>query len=96
MDYRIYADRVKIFDAYLIPKDRFETELNVIRYFHPTCRLWKRSVGSIRREWASHVLAYSLGIRRDKTADLDLDYEPKWYHNFAYWVVGNIALLVIK
>lgn len=96
MDYRIFGDRVKIYDAYLVPKGRFESEMNVIREKHPTCRLWKRSMGSLRREWAGHVLAYNLGIRRDKTADCDLDYEPKWYHNLAYWVVGNIALLVIR
>lgn len=96
MKYKIYGDRVKIYDAYLVPKDRYESELNVIRYFNPTCRLWKRSVGSIRREWASHVLAYSIGIKRDKTADVDLDYEPKWYQNLAYFVVGTIALWVIK
>lgn len=96
MKHKIYGDRVKLFDSYMVSKTRFETELNVIRYLHPTCRLWKRSIGSLRREWAAHNLAYSLNIRRDKTTDVDFDYEPKWYHNFAYWVVGNIALLVIK
>ena len=96
MDYRIFADRVKIFDAYLVPKARFEPELNVIRYFHPTCRLWKRSIGSLRREWAAHTLAYNLGIKRGRTADVDLDYEPRWYHNLLYGIVGTIALAFIK
>ena len=96
MDYKIFGDRVKIFDAHLVPKARYEPELNVIRYYHPTCRLWKRSIGSLRREWAAHVLAYNLGIRRDKTADVDLDYEPRWYHNLFYGVAGTIALLFIK
>lgn len=96
MKYKIFGDRVKLYDSCFVHKDKFEIELNVIRYNHPTCRLWKRSIGSLRREWAAHVLAYNLGIKRDKTADADLDYEPKWYHNLAYWVVGNIALWVIK
>ena len=96
MDYRIFADRVKIFDAYLVPKARFEPELNVIRYFHPTCRLWKRSIGSLRREWAAHTLAYNIGIKREQTADVDLDYEPRWYHNLLYGIVGTIALAFIK
>lgn len=96
MKYKIYGDRVKLIDSCFVHKDRFELEMNVIRYNHPTCRLWKRSIGSIRREWAAHVLAYNIGIKRDKTADCDLDYAPKWYHNLAYWVVGNIALWVIK
>lgn len=96
MKYKIYSDRIKIFDAYLVPKASYTRELDKIRNLHPSCRIWKRSVGNIRREWASHVLAYNLGINPVKTADCDLNYEPKWYENLAYWVVGNIALLVIK
>lgn len=96
MKYKILGDRVKLFDSYLIPKARYEKELNQIRYLHPTCRLWVRSIGSLRREWAAHSLAYSLGIRREKTADADLNYEQSWYVKLAYWVIGTIALWVIK
>ena len=96
MKYRIYGDRVKLFDSYLVSKKKFEIELNVIRYNHPTCRLWKRSIGSLRREWAAHNLAYFLGINREKTASVDLDYEPRWYHRLLYGVVGMVALLFIK
>ena len=96
MRYRIYGDRVKLFDSYLIPKSKYSRELGMIRNLHPTCRLWHRSEANIKREWAAHSLAYSLGINPVKTADCDLNYEPKWYENLAYWVVGNIALLVIK
>lgn len=96
MKYKIFGDRVKLIDSCFIHKADFDRELNKIRNLHPSCRLWFRSDANIKREWAAHVWAYSLGIRRDKTADCDLDYEPKWYHNFTYWVVGNIALLVIK
>lgn len=97
MEYRVLGNRVKLLDSYLVPKERFEVELNAIRYMTPDYPIWHiRSMGSMRREWATHNLLYSLGIRRDKTADVDLDYEPRWYHNLAYWVVGNIALLVIK
>lgn len=96
MKYKIYGDRVKLFDSYLVPKKKFSRELGMIRNLHPSCRLWKRSEGNIRREWASHNLAYSLGINRAKTIDVDLDYEPKWYHNLFYWITGNIALLFIK
>ena len=96
MKYRIFGDRVKLYDSCFVPKARFEVELNVIRYNHPTCRLWKRSIGSLRREWAAHNLAYSLGIFQSRTESVDLDYEPKWYHNLLYGVVGTIALLFIK
>ena len=96
MKYKIYGDRVKLIDSCFVRKDRFELEMNVIRYNHPTCRLWKRSIGSIRREWAAHVLAYNIGIKRKSTKDVDLDFTQKWYVKLAYFVVGTIALLVIK
>lgn len=96
MKYKILGSRVKLRDSYLVSKSNFQRELDKIRNLHPTCRIWKRSDANIKREWAAHVLAYNLGIKRDKTADADLDYEPQWYHNLAYFIVGNIAWLFIK
>jgi len=96
MKYKIHGDRIKLIDSWSVPKANFQKELDKIRNLHPTCRIWKRSDRNIIREIAAHNLAYALKIRRDKTKDTDLDYEPRWYHNLAYWVVGNIALLVIK
>ena len=96
MKYKIYADRLKLFNSYLVSKSDFETELNVIRYMNPVCPLWVRSIGSLRREWAAHNLAYNLWINTEKTKDVDFEFEPKWYHNLLYWITGNIALLFIK
>ena len=96
MRYKVYADRLKLFRSCDVPKAKFSKELNSIRNLHPSCRLWGRSEGSLRREWATHNLAYSLGINREKTTDCDLEYEQKWYKKLAYGIVGTIALLVIK
>ena len=96
MKYRIYSDRVKLYWSCLVRKGEFGRELDGIRNLHPSLPLWRRSDGSLRREWAAHVLAYDLGIRRDKTADTDLEYEPKWWMSLFYFVVGGIALAVIK
>ncbi len=96
MKNKILADRVKLIDSYLVSKKKMGRELQSIRNLHPACPLWQRSEGSLKREWASHNLAYILGIRRSKTKDCDLNYTPKWYHNLAYGVVGTIALAVIK
>lgn len=96
MKYKILADRVKLIDSYLVSKKKMGRELQSIRNLHPACPLWQRSEGSLKREWASHNLAYILGIRRSKTADCDLNYETKWYHNLIYGVVGTVALWVIK
>jgi hypothetical protein len=96
MRYKIYADRIKLLDSSFVRKSMFRTEIERIRSLHPTCRLWIRSDNSIRREWAAHNWAYSLGIKRDKTADVDLDFEQKWYVKLGYFIMGSIALLIIK
>ena len=96
MNYKIYADRLKLFNSHLVPKSDFEIELNVIRYMNPTCPLWQRTIGSLRREWGAHNLAYSLGIKRNKAADVDLNFEQEWYEKLGYFIVGSIALFVIK
>ena len=96
MKYKILGDRVKLFDSYAVSKKTFTKELNSIRNLHPACLLWNRSESSLRREWAAHNLAYALGINRDKTKDADLNFEQKWYEKLGYFIVGSIALLVIK
>ena len=96
MKYKIYATRIKLFDSYLVPKADYAKELGKIRNLHPSCRIWGRSEGSIRREWAAHSWAYKHNINREKTGDVDLEYEPKWYMNLFYGIVGTIALWLIK
>lgn len=96
MKYKILADRVKLMDSYLVSKKKMGRELQSIRNLHPSCGLWQRSEGSLKREWASHNLAYALGIKQEKTKDCDLNYEQNWYVKLAYGVVGTIALWVIK
>ena len=96
MKYKIYNDRIKLIGSCFIPKSKFKNELDRIRNLHPTCRLWKRSDTSIKREWATHNLAYEMGIKKDNTADADINFEQKWYEQVGYAVVGSIALLLIK
>lgn len=96
MKYKILWNRVKLIDSYLIKKANFYPELCKIRALHPSCRLWKRSEMSIMREWAAHNWAHALGVNRKKTKDADLNFEQKWYEKLFYFVIGSIALLVIK
>lgn len=96
MKYKVYDNRVKLLDSYLIPKEKYGRELRFIRNLHPNIPLWNRSEASMRREWALHTLVYNLGIKRSKTKDCDLNFEDKWYVKLAYGVVGTIALWVVK
>lgn len=96
MKYRIFNDRVKLYGSCFVPKDDFRSELGRIRNLHPDCLLWKRSEGSLVREWAAHNWACSFGIKPEKTTDVDLEFEPKWYVSVLYFVVGSLAFLFIK
>ena len=96
MTFKILHDRLKLVGSHEVPKGKFGSELRKIRSLHPACPVWGRSEKSLIHEWASHYLAYVLGIRRTKTADCDLNYEIKWYLRLAYDIVGTIALWVIK
>ena len=97
MTFRVFSDRIKIYDSCEISKRNFHESLFAAFALWPTCPLWgKRSERSLKREWAAHNLAYSLGIKRDKTKDVDLNFEQKWYVELMYFIVGTIALWLIK
>ena len=96
MKYKVYDNRVKLIDSYLVPKAKFGRELTSIHNLFPSLPLWGRSDRSMRCEWATHNLLYSLGIKRDKTKDCDLNFSLPWYMKFTYAVVGTLALLIVK
>ena len=96
MRYKVYANSIKLIGSCYVSRIDFSKELQRIRNLHPNLELWKRSDRALKCEWATHNLCYNLGIKRDRTADVDLNFKHKWYMNLAYWIVGNIALLVIK
>ena len=97
MKCKVYDNRLKLIDSYACPKDKYVRELRRIRNLHPSLPLWIcRSEAAMRREIATHTLLYDLGVKRSKTADCDLAFKEKWSMNIAYWVVGTVALWVIK
>lgn len=96
MKYRIFSDRLKLIDSNVVPKAKFGRELRSIRNLHPSCPIWGRSDGSLCREWAVHNLANSLGIMMEKTKDCDLNFDQKWHVKLMYFIVGTIALWLIK
>ena len=48
----------------------------------------KRGIWSMTHEWRAHNLLYSLGIKRDRTKDVDLDINQPWYIKVAYSVLS--------
>lgn len=96
MRYKIFKDRIKLYDSYTVSKKQFEKELKEIRTGNPDCLLWIRTIKSMKCEWAAHNLAYLLHINREKTKDCDLNFEQSKYLQLLYWIFGNIAFLFIK
>lgn len=50
--------------------------------------IYKRGIWSMIHEWRAHNLLYSLGIKRDRTKDVDLNVNQPWYIKVAYSVLS--------
>lgn len=96
ISYKVTSSGVKLIDSYKVSKRDMEPILFRLRCWNPSWEIWQRSTRSLYLEWAAHNLAYTLGIRRSKTKDCDLDFRHRWYVNLFYWLAGMVAWLVIK
>lgn len=47
-----------------------------------------RSVSSLSREWMAHNLLYALGIKRERTADVDFETAQPWHVAAAYFLLS--------
>lgn len=96
MEYTVTKHNVHIVDSYKIGKRDFRKVLDEIRAARPGSDVWRRSIGSLRREWACHNALYRLGIKRSRTRDVDLNYPQNWKARLAYSLLGPLALIIIK
>ena len=53
-----------------------------------------RSMYSLIAEWSTHNLCYNLGIKREETRDVDLNWPNKY--EWAYKFIGWFCWLVIR
>ena len=79
-----HNDNVEIIDSYKITslKD-MNAKLNFIK---KQCDDINRSVFSMRNEWRTHNLFYDLHIYRNRTKNVNLNKNLKWYLNIAYFI----------
>lgn len=88
---------IHITDSHKVPKCAFTDVLEgIIRRYPNKAVTNERTVGDMRREWATHNLCYDLHICRSRTASVDLNWPRKWWEKLAYGIVGTIALIFIK
>lgn len=96
MGYKITDNNIKIIDSYKVPKCQFNDILAHLRSTYPELSVWHRSFASLKLEWACHNAAYSLGYKRNRTADTDLNYPQSWYERTTYFIMGCLVWLFIK
>lgn len=67
-----------------------DTELSFVGDMFDTA-VFLRSIKSLKAEWVVHNALYNLGIQRERTKDVDLDYpcdKPEWVYKVASLVLG--------
>ena len=67
MQYHVSPNDIQLKSSFKVKKETFAQELAKIREKHPKCRVWKRSLLSLKLEWAAHNALYALGVLRDRT-----------------------------
>ena len=67
-----------------------------MREEYPDSLVWRRSIGSLKREWAAHNAFHALGLVRRQTADTDLNWPQLWIVRIGYAVVGRLVWPFIK
>lgn len=90
VDYRINTDpNMQIKQSYKIGKRKYQKEIAQImidyNFENPVDPAWDRSVNSLVDEWLFHNFAYSIGYKRERTADTDFNNndEGKTFWDFA-------------
>lgn len=60
--------------------------LESIREEIPLSSVSKRSINSMVQEWRVHNLFYFLGIKRSRTASVNLEFPQPWYFKCLYFL----------
>lgn len=88
MAVQILSDRIKIIDSYTITdRSKMKEIIYAIQHAHSEIK-FDRDYNLLISEWVAHNRMYKWGIRRDKTKDVDLEFEEKWYNKLIFKIIG--------
>ena len=96
LSYKVKPERINILNSYEIQKSQFIPILEEIKSKYPEHVVWNRSMKSLVREWAVHNFLYSIGLKKEKTKDVSLDYPQPWYVKIGYFIFGGISKVLIR
>ena len=94
VNYKLLHDRLKVIDSYLIKKSDFDKELDYLWSQTPESPLWtSRGRRFLKCEWQVHNVLYKLGIKREKTADVDFEFKQGKFLQLGYIILGSILMI---
>ena len=92
LQHYITPNNLHIEDSYKVSsKEEMEAWLKLFHKECPDTNVWKRSYGSLEREWITHNVFYYLHLFRSHTKDVDLNYPQSCFEKIAYTIIGGIA-----
>ena len=95
-DYTVTSNNIHLESSFRVRKEDFESELNAIRAQYPDSLVWNRSMGSLKREWAAHNALHAMGVFRNRTGHMDLNWPQPWFIRLGYALLGTVAWPFIK
>lgn len=95
-NYTVNPNNIHLESSFRIPKEDFEHELKALREQYPDSLVWNRSMESLKLEWAAHNALHAIGIVRNRTADMDLNWPQPWFVRLGYAILGRVVWPFIK
>lgn len=95
MEYTISDNNLHIENSYKVRKKEMYVALTAIYLESPNSNVWRRTDSSLRMEWVVHNFLHSIGLWKDRTGSVDLDYpcdKPEWI----YKVLGCLVWVFVK
>ena len=96
VQYTITNTNLHIVDSYKLSKKVFRPTLDEIESQKPEYDVWKRSKCGMCLEIATHNALYSLGLWKERTGSVDLNYPQSFIEKIGYTVCGILVWLFIK
>ena len=86
--YNVLSNRVKIINSYKITnRSRMSEIIYAIQHNHPEVR-FNRDYSDLVHEWVAHNRMYKWGIRKDKTKDVDLEFNESKKNIILFNILG--------
>ena len=94
INYKLSDNDLLIYESYKVHKKEMRPFLVKVKRTNPPCKVFYRSIFSLKMEWIVHNFCYLIDYERERTKDCDLDYpcdRPEW----VYIIFGLLTWLFV-